>query len=220
MHPTRETLPIQQRWDVGTIATPLGPVSMIVVSGPPPDYPRPYKDTLREFGAIGGGSMLAGGLLIAMAPGLAGGAVIGVPLVIGLGATVYGIQRHQTGHLAQALLDANPGPAIAEAMRARAPMASREAVPVAAAQLMLRAWGIVGPCAVMTTDLVVERHGMEILHDQLRLTSGEASPDAPSVQCATFERFAKNDGQLLRLVMADYAQITAILALERLKGLQ
>lgn len=185
------------------------------------------EDPSAEWGVFAGFGAVSG-MLGAVAPpffasGLIVGGVILVPLVVGM----VERQRRILTALSDALHRADFPKAVDAALQRRAaaalpPSAGR----TAKVALTIQAFGLVGresvdwACMVVATELAVHLDEREVDRATLSIEPARSTRDAPPPQCAYVDRFAEEDGRLVGVAAAEYAEVVAALAVERLASLR
>jgi hypothetical protein len=141
---------------------------------------------------------------------------------------MYATESSQSGAVARALQDADFPAALETALRTRALPRTTDTPPVAQATVMVIGWGVVSTsgaaagrhCFVAVVTLSVAKGSEKRYEESLRLAPGGGSEGAPPAQCASLGRFAENQGQLARESARDYAEILAVMVLDRLARLE
>lgn len=92
---------------------------------------------------------------------------------------------------------------------------------VATVELVVNAYGLVarGPqyaCFVAMAELRVAIEGKELLRDQIVISDLDKTRDAPPAQCASLERFAERDGQLVLETAAEVSEVLAVMSIDRI----
>ncbi len=188
---------------------------------PPAGMPA---DTSREWLQFLGPGLASGALGLAAPPMYASALVVGGLLLAPTALLMSGRERliwqsvtTALGSIAfeQALLRA-----LTERAQGRLPERAGGDVRV---ELIVQAYGLVGArpervCFIASVDLVVRGEEGERRRATLRIAQTDASADAPPPQCASLERFAARDGQLVRDTANEYAQVLAVMAIDRLEA--
>jgi hypothetical protein len=188
------------------------------------------KDTSGEILEWVRPGLAFGALGLAAPPMYASGLVVG-GLLLGPGALIAANIEHATWrHVADALGAIDFDQATLRALERRGALAlptrpGRQAK----AELVINAYGIVGHqpgrvCFIADTELRVQVEQHERLRQRILLTDAAATPEqdaaalppAPPAQCASIDRFARTDAQLVRDTAAEYAELLAALVIERL----
>jgi hypothetical protein len=198
------------------LSSPVGPVAVTVTTGSPPGVPQKTSKELLY--------LLLGGLLLApfgfVAPLYAGVFVVGGAItVIGSG-TGYVTEQAMFNAVARAVRESDLPAALTNVLRADALPLDGQNEPTADATVAVQGWGLAGECLVASVELSISSDEKQILNDQLNLTIGDRSTDAPPVQCASLSRFAEDNGRLVRETVRDYAEVLAVMITDRLKRLQ
>lgn len=184
------------------------------------------EDPSAEWGVFAGLGAVSG-MLGAVAPpffasGLVVGGVILVPLTMGMAER----QRRILTALSESLQRADFPAAAEAALRRRAgaalpPSEGRTAEVV----LTIRSFGFIGQgvdwgCMVVATELAVHVDGTELDRAALSIEPARSTPGAPPPQCAFLDRFARDEGRLVTVAAAEYAEVVAALAVTRLAALR
>jgi hypothetical protein len=203
---------------LGAIATKVGP-------GPPPDAPGDPDKAVLALGLGTGAAAIPIGF-VALAPGL----IVGGPLLALAAAATYGTESGQANTVLRAVEASNFPVALEAALRSRASPSTVEGQPDIAATITVRGWGVVSSsgaardkhCYVAAATLTVNRGAEQIYEEPLRLGTGTATEGAPffPLQCATLGRFAEDGGRLVRETMRDYAEVMAVMIVDRLARLK
>jgi hypothetical protein len=184
------------------------------------------KDPSAEWGVFAGLGAVSG-MLGAVAPpffasGLVVGGIILVPLAMGMAER----QRRIMTALSESLQRADFPAAVEAALRRRAAAALPPSEGrVARAELTIQAFGVTGQsvdwgCVVVATELAVHVDGKELDRSSLTIEPARATRDAPPPQCAFLDRFAEDGGRLVAVTAAEYAEVVAALAVERLASIR
>ena len=155
-------------------------------------------------------------------PVFASALVVGGALVAPLGAYVYVHEEGIRDAINDALTQTKFTAAVDAALQARLDEASRERP--AAIGILIQALGMVAStqgqqyCFVVSADLTIRAPGIRTTQEALRITETNQSADAPPPQCASLERFAEHDAALLKTALAEYAEMLAVMTVNRLPG--
>lgn len=183
------------------------------------------KDTSSEWMNYFVPGVVSGTLGLAAPPMFASGLVVG-GLLIAPGALIMSdIESRKWQRVANALKGINFEQDLLNSLRTRAgrALASRTG-PMISIELIVNAYGLTGEragrtCFVASVDLLIARAGKEVLRDRLVISEKDRSSDAPPAQCASLDRFAEHDGQLVRDTAAEYREVLAAMAIDRVASL-
>lgn len=183
------------------------------------------KDTSREWMNFFGPGMASGALGLAAPPMFASGLVVGGLLLAPGALIISNIESRKWQQVANALKSIHFEQDLLDALRRRAAgrLPSRSG-PVTNIELVVNAYGLTGErperaCFAASVDLRVALSGTEILDDRLVISDTGRSTDAPPAQCASLERFAEHDGQLVRDTAVEYREVLAAMAIDRIVNL-
>lgn len=198
----------------------LGPIIAKVEAGPSPDASGQPDKTALAIGGTGAAALPIG----VAAPPIASAMIVGGAFLIVGSLAIYGTEAHQVEIVAGAVRDADLAFELERALQGRATLTDPTAPPFAEALIVPSSWGVVSSsglaagrhCFVAVVALAVTRGKERIYEDVLRIAPTEASADAPPPQCASLERFAEDGGRLVRETSRDYAEVLAVMVLERL----
>lgn len=184
------------------------------------------KDTTREWMNFFAPGVASGALGLAAPPMFASGLIVGGLLLAPGALIVSNIESKKWQQVANALKGIRFEQELLEALRRRATgrLAARGGDPVTTIELVVNAYGLTGArperaCFVASVDLLVARAGKEVLRDRLVISEIDRSNEAPPAQCASLDRFAEHDGRLVRDTAAEYSEVLAALAIDRVAGL-
>ncbi len=174
------------------------------------------------FPAEGAGS-LALGLLV---PTIYSSAlVVGGVFLIPAGTYGYLHEKGIWDSINGALSNAEFIRAIDSAMKDRLNAAfSEESMPNVKIEVIIQAFGIIKSssmnrhCLVISADFIVSRDSIEVKRDNMKITEDNRSEDAPPPQCASLEHFAKNEARLVKDTLTEYAEVLAVMAIDRITG--
>lgn len=184
------------------------------------------KDTSGEWMQFFGFGLASGALGLAAPPMFASGLVVGGLLLAPGALIISSMDRRDWEQTANALKSTDFERQLLRATETRArrslpaPAASNNTAPVLV-ELVVNAYGLAGSrqkgvCFIASIDLVATHAGNELLRDRMIIAPFERSTDAPPPQCATMERMAEREGQLVRDTAAIYAEVLAVMAIDRL----
>ena len=99
---------------------------------------------------------------------------------------------------------------------------AKERVPNVKIDVIIQSFGLVGYsympyCLIVSADFVISRGGMEVKRDHIEISNGNRSKDAPPPQCAHLKRFAKNKAKLVKDTLTEYAEVLALMAIDRIQ---
>ncbi len=170
--------------------------------------------------AAGAGALALG---LAAPPMFASALVVGGALLIPLGSYVYVHEKGIWDAIHGALTHAEITPSIDRAMRERILMAfAGSDMPAMKIEIVLEAVGLVKAestqqhCFVAAANFLLSRHHTVMKQENLRMTDMNRSEGAPPPQCAGLEHFAKNGPRLVKDTLAEYAELLAAMAVERI----
>lgn len=181
-------------------------------------------DTSREWLQFLGPGLTSGTLGLAAPPMYASALVVGGLLLAPTALLMSSRERRTWENVTTALgsvaFEQNLLRALIERAQGRLPERAGGDVRV---ELIVQAYGLVGArpervCFIASADLVVRGVEGERRRERLSITPTDASADAPPPQCASLERFAAREGQLVRDTAAEYAQVLAVMAIDRLRA--
>jgi len=153
-------------------------------------------------------------------PVFASALVVGGALIAPLGAYVYAHEKGIRDAINDALTQTKFTAAVDAALQARLGKAAHEKP--AAISILIQALGMVAStqsrhyCFVVSADLTIRASGIGITKETLRISETDENADAPPPQCASLEHFAENDAALLRTTLAEYAEMLAVMSVNRL----
>lgn len=169
----------------------------------------------------------AGGLALGLvaSPMFAGTLIVGGAFLIPAGIYGYSHEKSIWDSINGALTNAEFTRAIDNAMKGRLNTAfAKEIPPNVKIEIIIQAFGIVGSsfrerhCFVVSADFILSRGSTQVRRDQLRITRANRSTDAPPPQCTSLEHFAKDEARLVKDTLAEYADVLAVMATDRIFG--
>jgi hypothetical protein len=206
-----------------TIISHMDELEVIVRMATPAEIPENDSKIALSFPAIGAGSLALGLSAPAM---FASSLVAGGLLLIPLGTYVYLSDKGIWDSISDALSNAEFTRAVDKAMKNRLNIAFNEgSLPNGKVEIIIDSLGLVDSpsiqqqwqhCLVVSAKFVFSRDDMELKHEQLQITDLGRSEDAPPPQCASLEKFAKNDARLVNDTLAEYAEVLAVMAIDRI----
>lgn len=185
-------------------------------------------DTSREWMQFFGPGLASGALGMAAPPMYASGLIVGGLLLVPSALIFSDLERktweRATNALKRVTFESNLLSALSRRARGLLPETAGATTRV---ELVVNGFGLAGArpghvCFIASADLLVRVDGEVMLRDRLRIEenntkAGHASDDAPPAQCASLERFADQDGQLVRDTAAEYAEVLAAMAIDRIQ---
>ncbi len=189
----------------------------------PAELPKDRSGEWMQFFAPG---MASAALGLVAAPMYASGLIVG-GIILAPGALIISsMERRTWERMVTALQASDFEQLLLRATEARArtalppPAPSSPTEPVSV-ELVVNAYGLARQdpghlCFIASMDLIASRAGKVWLRDRLIVSPLERSADAPPPQCASNERMAENDGQMVRNTAAIYAEILGIMVVDRL----
>ncbi|HWA14653.1 MAG TPA: hypothetical protein VHA15_16300 [Burkholderiales bacterium] len=188
--------------------------------------PAVPADPSAEWGVFAGLGAVSG-MLGAMAPpffasGLIVGGVVLVPGVMVMAERQRRILTALSASLQRAGFPAAVDAALQRRAAAALPQSEGRTAKVA---LTIQTFGVIGQsadwgCMIVATELAVHLDGKELERASLSIGPARSTRDAPPPQCAFLDRFAEEDGRLVSVVAAEYAEVIAALAVARLASLR
>lgn len=122
--------------------------------------------------------------------------------------------------ISEALTSAEFTPAIDQAVKARLhAVFAEENLPEVAMGIIIQKVEIVGTqncCLEVSADLNIHRSAKEVMYDQINITYNNTSENTPLPRCDHVDSFAADNGSLVKVTMAEYAEILADMAVSRL----
>ena len=198
----------------------IGDLELTIRMATPAEIPEDYKMWI-SFPAEGAVS-LALGLLAP--PMFASALVVGGVLLIPLGTYGYLHEKGIWDSINGALSNAEFTRAIDSAMKDRLNAAfAEESMPNVKIEVIIQTFGIVnsssmlGHCFVLSANFILSRDNMALKQANLKITDLDRSEDAPPPQCASLEHFAKNEARLVKDTLAEYAEVLAVMAIDRIR---
>jgi hypothetical protein len=150
--------------------------------------------------------------------------VFGGIFLIPLG-TLYLHEKGIWDSINGALSNAEFTRAVDSAMKDRLNAAfTEESMPNVKIEIVIQAFGLVKSsstlqhCLVVSANFILSRGNMELKRDHLQITNSNKSKDAPPPQCASLEHFARNEARLMKDILAEYAEVLAVMAIDRIPG--
>lgn len=181
-------------------------------------------DTSREWMQFFWPGMASGALGMAAPPMYASALVVGGLILAPAALVMSGRERQTWQRVTGALGSVAFEQELLQALTRRARgMVPGDAGSATSVELIVNAYGLAGArperlCFIASAVLVVRVAGDERLRDSLSIAESDASADAPPAQCAGLDRFAAQDGQLVRDTAKEYAEVLAVMALDRLQA--
>lgn len=204
-------------------------VSVRAVSAADLQFVEELRAMTQRFVGLGLGVSGAGVAEVALMPGpmfadaLIVGAVILVPLVIGIDLVEHG----QSETLRKVVAQSDLVRLIADDLAARVPAtAPSAALPVIDIEVIVLGYGLVPRSATSTmlclmadAELVVEVADAQVFQAPVYIEPLRRSADAPPPICGSMAEFANDDGAQLRSAIGDYARVIGAITAHRLRGL-
>ncbi len=201
------------------IVSQFGDLELEVRMATPAELPEEtYKEWLDCF-PLGGADT---GIGILGAPATGNLAVGGGFLVI-LGAVGYIHEKGIWDSITEALINYEFTRAIDKAMKDRLKITfAKERVPNVKIDVIIQSFGLVGYsytpyCFIVSADFILSRGGLEVKRDCLQISDVNGSKDAPPAQCARLKRFAENNARLVKDTLAEYAEVLAVMVIDRIQ---
>lgn len=175
------------------------------------------------FSAGGGGSLALGLAAPAMFAASASAMVVGGIILIPMGSYIYLHEKWVWDSINKALNDFEFTRAVDRALKGRLIAAfTQEDMPEGKVEIIIDAFGMVESlsgdqgCMVASAHLSLSRRETESEEDRLQITTSNRSPDAPPPQCSNMESFAKNEARLVKDTLAEYAEVLAVMVIDRI----
>ncbi len=199
------------------IVSRFGDLELEVRMATPAEVPEEdYKVAL--YGVPYGGASAGLGVLAASSALVVGGAI--APLC----AYIYIHDKGIADSINEALINADFTSAISKAMKGRINKTfTKKSAPNMKIDIIIQSFGLVGNsfyephCFVVSADFILSRGGVEVMRDRLQISNVNRSMDAPPPQCASLKRFAKNKARLFKDTLAEYAEVLAVMAVDRIQ---
>jgi len=89
-------------------------------------------------------------------------------------------------------------------------------------EVRVDSYGLVEPqvCLNSITNLKIRKNGQIIHEESIRITDTNRTVDVPPPQCASYEKFADRQAELVKSLLNEYADITALIILKRIHRVQ
>ena len=178
------------------------------------------QETMKLFGPVIGLSALGAVVPPMYAGALIVGGLILAPSVL----TLSTVERQRWQAIADALKGLSFEKNLLSALQRRAmgalPPRSGSVITV---ELVVNAYGLVArkpqyACFLAMAELRVAIEGKVLLRDQIVISDLDKTRDAPPAQCASLERFAERDGQLVLDTAAEISEVFAVMSIDRILG--
>ena len=186
----------------------------------PAEIPEETYKSWLFFPAEGAGSLALG---LVAPPMYASALVVGGVLLVPLGTYGYVHEKRIWNTINAVLVNAEFTRLIDTAMTERLhAIFSTAPAPPCKVEIVVQAFGIVKTetlqrhCFIVAADFILTRENAVSHRDSLLLTVAGRSTDAPPPQCASLEIFAENQGRLVATTLAEYAEVLAAMATERI----
>ncbi len=173
-----------------------------------------YKVAL--YGVPFGGASAGLGVLAASSAMVVGGAV--APLC----AYIYISEKWTWDAINEALINVEFTRAIDRAIKDRLNITYiKERAPNVKIDVIIQSFGIVErslnmACVSVSADFILSRGDIEVKRNRLQISNVNRSMDAPPPQCASLKRFAKNKARLVKDTLAEYAEVLAVMVIDRI----
>jgi hypothetical protein len=201
------------------IISQIGELTLTVRMATAVDTGNPNK-TGAAVSAIGAGALALG----LMAPPLfASTLVVGGILLLPLGSYVYRHEKKVQNTIHLALINAHFTQAVDEATKRRLKRAfPQEDVPKLNVEVVIETFGVEPAyknqnCFVIAAVMKICGGDDDLKEYRLVITPWERSPDAPPPYCATLEQFARDEGRLVKDTLAEYSELLAVMAIDRIR---
>jgi hypothetical protein len=169
------------------------------------------------------GPGIASVALGAVAPPMyASGLIVGGLFIAPSVLILSSVERQRWQKIADALKGLSFEKNLLSALQRRATGALRaRSGPVATVELVVNAYGLVArkpqyACFLAMAELRVAIEGKELLRDHIVISDSDKTRDAPPAQCASLERFAERDGQLVLETAAEISEVLAVMSIDRI----
>jgi hypothetical protein len=98
---------------------------------------------------------------------------------------------------------------------------AKERPPNVTIDVTIKSFGLAGrslnmACVTVSADFILSRGGMEVSRDHIKISEFNSSKDAPPPQCAHLKRFAENNARLIKDTLAEYAEVLAVMVIDRI----
>jgi hypothetical protein len=202
------------------IVSHIGELELTIRMATLAEIPKDNYKMWLYFPAEGAGSLALG---LVAPPIYASALVVGGVFLIPLGTYGYLHEKGIWDSINGALSNAEFTRAIDSAMKDRLNAAfTEEGMPNVKIEVIIQAFGIVNSssmlqhCFVVSANFILSRGNMELKQNHLQITDLNRSEDAPPPQCASLEHFAKNEARLVKDTLAEYAEVLAVMAVDRI----
>jgi hypothetical protein len=202
------------------IVAHIGAMQLTVRMATTADLPEDNSNGMRFLMAEGGGSLALG---LVAPPMYASALVVGGVLLIPLGTYIYIHDKNIWDSICDTFGSVEFTRAIVDSFQRRLLEKSAEAKrPRADVEIIVEAYGIAAPpsggrsCLLAVANFVCRQEGRIIKQERLQIADGHRSEDAPPPQCATLEQFTEDDARLMKTTLAEYAEVLAVMAIDRI----
>ena len=202
------------------IVSHMDGLELIIRMATPAEIPEDNYKIALSFPAVGAGSLALGLAAPAM---YASSLVVGGFLLIPLGTYIYLSDKGIWDSINGALSNVEFTSEVDKAMKNRLNAVFTDgSMPNMKIEIIIQSLGLVDSssmqqnCLVVSAKFVLKGDNMELKQDQLRITDLNKSEDAPPPQCASLEQFAKNGARLVKDTLAEYAEVLAVMAIDRI----
>jgi len=180
------------------------------------------KDSSQEIMKLFGFGVASGALGLVAPPMYASGLIVGGLLIAPTVLIQSNTERQRWKTISDALRGLSFEKNLLSALQHRA----ARALPVrsgspAKVELLINAYGLVArkaqyACFLAMADLLVTIDEKEVLRDRLVISDSDKTGDAPPAQCASLERFAEHNGQLVLESATEISEVLAVMSIDRI----
>jgi hypothetical protein len=202
------------------IVSYIGDLELTIRMATLAEIPKDNYKMWLYFPAEGAGSLALG---LVAPPIYASALVVGGVFLMPLGTYGYLHEKGIWDSINGVLSNAEFTRAIDSAMKDRLNAAfTEETMPDVKVELIIQAFGLVEytsvrqHCFVVSADFILSKDETVLKQDHLQITDLNRSEDAPPPQCASLEHFAKNEARLVKDTLAEYAEVLAVMAVDRI----
>jgi hypothetical protein len=201
-----------------TIVSRIGNLELTTRMATPVEIPGDKSKERLWVSAEGAGALTLG---LVAAPMFASGLVVGGIMLVPLGTYGYLHEKGIWDSINGALSTAEFTRAIDSAMKNRLRAAfTEDNMPNVKIEITIQVLGIVKAtgqdCLVALAHFGLNNDTEELKEDNLHITVSGKSEDAPPPQCTTLDRFAENEARLVKNTLAEYAEVLAVMAIDRI----
>ena len=202
------------------IESHIGELDLTIRMATPAEIPKDDYKTWLQFPAEGAGSFALG---LVAPPLYASALVVGGVFLVPLGTYGYFHEKGVWDSINGALSNAEFTRAVDRAMKDRLIAAFTEKrMPDFKIEVIIQNFGLVNSssrlqhCFILSANFILSKDNVELKKDYLRITYLNKSEDAPPPQCAGLEHFAKNEARLIKDTLAEYAEVLAVMVMDRI----